>query len=124
MKILVPINFCDSSLNGIEYAIMVAKMGGHSITTLHVATPQKAHSTKLAHRMQEIQIQEDVDAHSRDLEVFLKKLSNPEFEFEEHLVRRGVVAKRTLIESMNDLTQTSASQEFTFRGQIPILHTK
>lgn len=102
MKILVPINFCESSLNGLEYAMMVAKEGDHSITTLHVVSPPKAQTTKLAHRMVEIQREEDLEFHKTELDKFLPKLSNPSYEFEHHMVRRGDMSKRILIESMND----------------------
>jgi len=102
MKLLVPINFCESSRISLEYAMMVAQAGNHSITTLHVVTPQKAQTTKLAHRMLEIQREEDIEFHKTEMEKFLPKLSNPSFKFENHMVRRGDMSKRILIESMNN----------------------
>lgn len=102
MKILVPMNFNESSLNALEYAMLVAQASGHSLTTLHVVTPPKVQTTKLAHRMLEIQREEDIEFHNTQLAAFIPKLSNPGFQFDEHLVRRGDMAKRILIESMNE----------------------
>lgn len=122
MKILVPINFNTSSLNALEYAILVAQTSGHSVTTLHVVTPQKVPTTKLAHRMLEIQREEDIEFHKTQLIGFISQLSNPSFQFDEHLVRRGDMAKRILIESMDDfdlvITGTSGGSKLveTFLG--------
>lgn len=102
MKILVPISFEESSLNGLEYALMLAASGDHSITTLHVIAPQKTHSTKLSHRMHELELEDDKEFHKEALSAFLSKLSNPDFQFADHLVRRGDMAKRILIESMDN----------------------
>lgn len=102
MKILVPINFGESSLNALEYAMLVAQTSGHSVTTLHVVSPQKVPTSKLAHRMLEIQREEDLAFHKTKLGEFIPKLSNPSFQFEDHLVRRGDMAKRILIESMDE----------------------
>jgi len=102
MNILVPINFCEPSLKGINYALSVADSTRDQITTIQVIAPNKPQTAKLAHKMQELQWEEDQSIHKEKLIEFLAKTSNPDFPYKEHLLRKGDPSKRVLVETLDN----------------------
>lgn len=102
MRILVPIDFTNTTKKGLEYAIHVAKQGGHSISTIFVAPRNKAQGTKLKQKLKELAQEEDKSQHDLQLTKFKESLKDSNFQFEEHLIRYGNVSRRIMIESLEN----------------------
>jgi len=102
MRILVPINFTNTTKKGLEYAIHVAKKGNHSISTLYVAPRSKAHGTKLKQKLKELSQEEDRTQHDQQMIAFKESLKDSNFQFEDHLIRYGNISRRILIESLEN----------------------
>ncbi len=102
MHILVPINFDEPSLKGINYALSIADPEKDKITTIQVLPPKKAQTAKLAHRMQELKWEEDEAHHQAQLKEFIAKTSKPNYHYQDHLLRRGDLSKRVLVETLDN----------------------
>jgi|GEM_PF-3000456 len=102
MNILVPINFDEPSLKGINFALSIVDPAKDKITTIQVLPPKKAQTAKLAHRMQELKWEEDQAHHKLQLSEFLAKTSVPDFSYQDHLLRRGDLSKRVLVETLDN----------------------
>lgn len=102
MRILVPIDFTNTTKKGLEYAIHIAKQGNHSISTIFVAPRSKAQGTKLKRRLKELAQEEDKSIHDQQLVAFKESLEDSNFEFEDHLIRYGNISRRIMIESLEN----------------------
>ena len=101
-KVLVPIDFSDSSKNALRYALDLRKTVNVSISTLHVADPPIKTGTKLIHKMQELAKDEDRLIINKKTKIFLAGMGRMSSKINEPIIRYGDVAKQIINVSIQD----------------------
>ncbi len=102
IKILVPIDFSDSSRKALRYALHIGKNVEVSLCTLHVTDPPVKTGTKLVQKMQELTKEEDRLIINEKMKGFLSGMGKLNLDIKEPLIRYGEVAKQIINVSIQE----------------------
>ena len=102
MKVLVPIDFSDSSKKALEYALDIGKQISIDVHMLYVTSPPSKMGTKLVHKIQEVAKEEDRDVVNHKTGEFLKGLEIGDYLHKEIMIRYGDVSKQIVNVSLQE----------------------
>ena len=106
IRLLVPIDFSDSSKKALEYAVHIQKKANAEITALHVASTPPKKGTKLVQKMQEVAKEEDRKIINDKMAKFLEGEQISDDGVKHPLIRYGDPAKQ--------IVNVSIQEEFDF----------
>lgn len=102
IKILVPIDFSETSRKALEYAIHLSKNASVNIKMLYVASPPTKSGTKLLQKMQEMTKDEDRQMVSSKTTDFVKDIQGSDQVDHNTIIRYGDVSKQIINVSLQE----------------------